>query len=416
MSLTLLPPATRPVAPVPRDRFIDVLRVFGMVLVVVQHWTMPVLAYADGRITTGNALAAIPLVTWVSQVMPLVFFAGGAANAISFRKSPDGWVGRRLARLAWPVVPLALVWVPVPYLLVALGVPEQPVQVGARLAGQLLWFLAVYLLAVVATPYLIRARAGVVLPVLGGGAVAADAVRFAGFEGAGYLNVVFVWLAVHQIGFRYAEGRLAWLSGRRAWALAGAGFGLVAAVVAAGPYPVSMIGMPGAVSNMAPPSAVLLALFAGQLGLAMALRPALDRLVARPRPAALLAALAPRMMTIYLWHMPALLAVAGVSVVGLGRRTPEFGSAAWLALTPLWLACLAAVLAALVRLFGRYEEPRGTCDGLVPVRVALVGAALTVLTVTGFQPGPLPVLAAAALALALVPGPVRRPAAARPRR
>src|SRR4051812_31795641 len=83
-----LPEAAAPVRPAPaaratvRDPFIDLLRVFGMALVVLQHWTIPVLAFDGTRLTTGNALATpgVWVVTWISQVMPLVFFAGGAAN------------------------------------------------------------------------------------------------------------------------------------------------------------------------------------------------------------------------------------------------------------------------------------------------------------------------------------------------
>ncbi|GIH45490.1 hypothetical protein SAMN05421833_10165 [Microbispora rosea] len=430
MSLTMLPPAAEraPAAPAPRDRFIDVLRVFGMVLVVVQHWTMPVLSYAQGRLTTGNALAAIPYVTWISQVMPLVFFAGGAANAISFRsavrraggpRARSGaareWTARRVRRLAWPVVPLAVVWLPLPHLLVALGVPAQPVEVAARTVGQLLWFLAVYLLAVVATPRLLRTRTGVVLPVLAGGAVLMDVVRFSGLEAAGYLNVAFVWLAVHQVGFRYAEGGLEWLTGRRAAGLAVAGFAMVAALVATGPYPASMIGMPGMISNMAPPSACLLALFAGQLGLAMLLRPAVNALAARPRAEAVLSALAPRMMTVYLWHMTALVAVAGVATIGFGLTTPQAGSAAWWSAVPLWLAVLALVLVALTAMLGRFEDPAGAAAHRhVPAAVPLVGGALLTLTITGFAPGAAPVIASVALIAGLAL--VSRPAAAAPRR
>ncbi|MEN3535810.1 acyltransferase [Microbispora sp. ZYX-F-249] len=423
MSLTMLPPAPEraPAAPAPRDRFIDVLRVFGMVLVVVQHWTMPVLSYAQGRLTTGNALAAVPYVTWISQVMPLVFFAGGAANAISFRSAARRggtareWTARRVRRLAWPVVPLAVVWLPLPHLLIALGVPAQPVEVAARTVGQLLWFLAVYLLAVVATPHLLRVRAGVALPVLAGGAVLADVVRFSGLEAAGYLNVAFVWLAVHQVGFRYAEGGLEWLTGRRAAGLAVAGFAMVAALVVTGPYPASMIGMPGMISNMAPPSVCLLALFAGQLGLAMLLRPALNALAARPRAEAVLTALAPRMMTVYLWHMTALVTVAGVATLGFGLATPHAGSAAWWSAVPLWLAALALVLVALTALLGRFEEPVGAAAHRhVPVAAPLVGGALLTLTITGFAPGPAPLIASAALAAGLAL--VSRPAAAAPRR
>ncbi|MGI5490933.1 acyltransferase family protein [Microtetraspora malaysiensis] len=411
MSLTMLPPSRAgvPASPAHRDRFVDILRVFGMVLVVVQHWTMPVLVYADGRLSTGNALAGVPLITWISQVMPLVFFAGGAANAMSWRSARNKgrtsglWVAGRLRRLAWPVLPLAFVWLPLPYILGAFDVPEQPVAVAARTVGQLLWFLAVYLLAVVTTPYLSRQPAGRVLPALAAGAVLVDVVRFSGVEQAGYLNVLFVWLAVHQVGFLYAEGRLEWLRGGRALALSVAGFGMVTGMVAAGPYPPHMIGMPGAVSNMAPPSACMLALFVGQLGLAMLLRPTLNRIARGGRVDTLLRVLAPRMMTLYLWHMTALVIVSGIAILGFGADTPEVGTASWWARIPLWLAALTVVLLALVGLFGRMEEPPGTASArIVVVGTLMIGAGLTTLMVTGFTVGLLPPLATCVLIAGLL--------------
>ncbi len=98
----------------------------------------------------------------------------------------------------------------------------------------------------------------------------------------------------------------------------------------AGPYPASMIGMPGLPSNMAPPSAVMLAVFAGQLGLALWAREWLNRLL----PAPVLSWLAPRMMTFYLWHMTALITVGGVAFVGFGAETPQPWSGTWWMLLP----------------------------------------------------------------------------------
>jgi len=91
------------------------------------------------------------------------------------------------------------------------------------------------------------------------------------------------------------------------------------ALVAIGPYPATMIGLPGATtSNANPPTIALLTLGVGQIGLALALEPFLLRLAARRRIASALAWASQRTMSIYLWHMPALAAVAGVTVVGLG--------------------------------------------------------------------------------------------------
>ncbi|GAA3561921.1 acyltransferase [Nonomuraea rosea] len=389
-----------------RDPFIDLLRVAGMALVVLQHWTIPVLAYDGVRLTTGNALSTpgVWVVTWLSQVMPLVFFAGGAANAIGFGRSvqpPQQWVAVRLRRLAWPLLPLAAVWIPLPHVLLTLGVPAQPLEVGAKLTGQLLWFLAVYLIAVTVTPYALRLheRYGLRVPAaLAAGAVLTDVARFTtGFEALGYLNIVFVWLAVHQLGFFYAQGRMSGLTGR--WALTIGGFGAAALLVAFGPYPGSMIGLPGAeVSNMAPPTLAMLAVAAGQIGLATLLRTWLLRLPT----GRLLDWAGPRIMTVYLWHMPALFAVTGVVVVLLGIDTPRPGGAFWLAGWPLWFGLLCLVMWPLLKVFARFETPPALPYGkggwgATLGAAGLVGGGVLTLTAGGFAPGGGPFLAVLAL-------------------
>ncbi|MGC5010576.1 acyltransferase family protein [Streptosporangium sp. DT93] len=424
-------PVSPPVVPVPRaerapggrDPFVDVLRVFGMALVVLQHWSMPVLSFAGDRIVTGNALAwgNAWAITWISQVMPLVFFAGGAAGAISRRRAarrgdaPATWLAARVRRLAWPVLPLAAVWVPLPHLLTALGIPEQPVATASRLAGQLLWFLVVYLVAVAATTPMLRLNAAYgwrVPAVLAAAAVAVDVLRFAGdLEVAGLPNTVLVWLAVYQLGFLYADGRLT-----RPWAMALGGYGTAAALVAFGPYPASMIGMPGAVSNMAPPTVALLAVGAGQIGLALALRRWIVSLARWPGVARALGWASGRMMTLYLWHMSALFVIVSVVVVGLGVSTPEPGSPAWTSGWPHWLLLLSLAMWPLLRGFTRFETPPagGPSTG-GPVRAAtatvLVGLGLLTFTVAGFVPGVVPVIGTGALVAGLaLTGPLTRTA------
>jgi hypothetical protein len=390
----------------PRDLFIDLLRVGAIVVIVAQHWLMPVLAYDGETLATGNAFAASGgwAITWAGQVMPLIFFAGGAAAAISLpgRRDRDGrtaattrgWLADRLHRLVAPVLPLAAVWLPLPALLVAAGVPSQPVQIAADLVGRLLWFLAAYLVLVVLTPVLLRARdrwRGAEVAVLALGAVGVDVVRFGWLDGAawlGYANVLLVWGAVYQVGVHYGGGRR-W-AGRRCAAVAAAGLLATVVAVATGPYPASMIGMPGEpLSNMNPPTAVLLTLAAAQLGGLLAVRPLLVQWAVRPPVTAMLGWVSRRMMTIYLWHTPALVLVAGVAVIGLGLSTPAPFSAQWRNAAPLWLAALTAVLAVLVQLAARFEAPITTlASGRGIVRLAaataLAGGGLLMLTVGGF--------------------------------
>jgi hypothetical protein len=116
--------------PAGRDHVLDLVRSGAIALVVVQHWLMPVIGWDGTSVTAGNALTAPAawVWTWIGQVMPLVFFAAGAAGAISLRRRPEprAWLAGRVQRLVLPVFALVVVWLPLPHLLVALGTPEQP--------------------------------------------------------------------------------------------------------------------------------------------------------------------------------------------------------------------------------------------------------------------------------------------------
>ncbi|MGW1428575.1 acyltransferase family protein [Streptomyces sp. NPDC002431] len=384
-----------------RDPFIDIIRALCVLAVISQHWLMPVLTYENGRLNTGNALAGPGwwIVTWLTQVMPMVFFAGGAANFFSFRSvdSVPEWLRGRIARLLVPVVPLVGVWLLLPHLLIGAGVPRQPVLMAGKIAGQLLWFLAVYVLVVAVTPLMYRwyRRHGWrVLGVLAASALVIDVLRFQIGPAVGFLNALFVWLAAHQLGFHYADGGLRMRSGWTAPALAVAGFGLTAVAVVLGPYPASMIGMPGApVSNMSPPTAVMLTLTAGQLGLWLTLKPLIVRCAGRPRVTAVLGWCGARFMTLYLWHMPALVMTAGIFVVGFGFATPAPGSALWFAVVPIWVSTAGFFLVCFTRIFGRFEFRRRsagsgavvrTGPGRVAAAAVLAAAGLLGLAAQGF--------------------------------
>ncbi|MFF9347914.1 acyltransferase [Streptomyces sp. NPDC014734] len=385
-----------------RDSFIDIIRALCVLAVISQHWLMPVLAYDNGQLSTGNALASPGwwIVTWLTQVMPMVFFAGGAANFFSFRSvtSVRDWLRSRIARLLVPVVPLAAVWLLLPHVLIAGGVPQQPVLMAGKIAGQLLWFLAVYVLVVAVTPvmYALYRRYGWrVIGVLAVCALVVDVLRFEVSPAIGFLNALFVWLAAHQFGFHYADGSLNMRSRWASSGLAVVGFGLTAAAVFFGPYPSSMIGMPGApVSNMSPPTALMVSLTIGQLGLWLTLKPVLTRLAARPGVAAVLRWCGARFMTLYLWHMPALVVTAGIFVVGLGLATPTPGSPMWFAVIPVWVSVAGASLVCLTKIFGRFETRRGSGEssdtslGRVVLAAVLSAGGLLGLAAQGFiSPG-----------------------------
>jgi hypothetical protein len=139
--------------------------------------------------------------------------------------------------------------------------------------------------------------------------------------------------------------------------LAVVGYGLMFALTRLAVYPSSMVGCcADEISNMAPPTLAILALGVGQIGVAMLLRPSLTRWLSRKRPWTAVIAVNATIMTMYLWHLSALV-IAVATLFPLGFPQPVVGSGGWWATRPIWLAALTLPLAGLVALFGRFERP-----------------------------------------------------------
>ncbi|MEU1323527.1 acyltransferase family protein [Streptomyces microflavus] len=398
--------------PATRDRYVDLLRVASLAAVVLGHWLMAAVT-PDG---VGNLLAVVPALqplTWLLQVMPVFFFVGGFAHALSYRsllrKRPEGstdsvyaaFLRARLQRLLRPTMVFVLVWGAAALLIQLLGGGGGLTGVTLRLVTQPLWFIGIYLAMVAFTPPLLRlherygwgAFAG-----LAGAAAAVDVLRFAaGVPYVEFLNFAFVWLAVHQLGFLRADGRLgvgpALPALRRPALLAGGGLVGAVALVAFGPYPLSMVGMPGEkVSNMAPPTLALLCHGLWLVGAVELLRAPAARLLARPRAWRTVVAANGVAMTAFLWHLTAMLGVYG-AMLALDVPLPEPATAAWWAQTPLRLAFAAALTAVLVAAFRTFERPAApatppataTAPGTGSAPLAALGATLCLLGVLGLS-------------------------------
>ncbi|MFJ3635548.1 acyltransferase [Streptomyces sp. NPDC090112] len=348
-----------------RDRYVDLLRVASLGTVIAGHWLMAAVS-GDG---IGNLLALVPalqVLTWGLQIMPVFFFVGGFSHALSYRslaRRADGrpvyaaFLRARLRRLLRPTLLFVLVWA-VLALTVQLAGRGGGTLTGAalRLVTQPLWFIGIYLAMVAFTPPLLRLheRHGwAAFAALAGAAALVDVLRFAfGVPYVEFLNFAFVWLAVHQLGFLRADGRI-----RRPGLLAAAGLAGAALLVALGPYPLSMVGMPGEkVSNMAPPTLALLCHGLWLVGaVQLAARPAAAWL-RRPRVWRTVVAANGVAMTAFLWHLTAMLAVYG-ALLALGMDLPEPATAAWWAQVPVRILAAAALTAGFVALFRRFEAP-----------------------------------------------------------
>ncbi|TQS41568.1 acyltransferase family protein [Cryptosporangium phraense] len=386
MTATLSASRLAAATPATRDRYIDLLRVFSIGVVVLGHWLMLTLSVSSGRLQVGNVLADLPaaqLLTWVFQVMPLFFLVGGAAHAAALRsgrRTYAEFVAGRLRRLLAPTAVFLGVWVAIAAVTEVAGWQSgsELLQIATRTIVQPLWFLGVYLGVVGLAPlmYAAHRRWGVWVPV---GLVAAagvvDAVRLLGdVPAVGAVNVALVWLAAHQMGFVYSDGRLTRRVG--CWLAGGGLAAVVLLTVVSGWYPLSMVGLPGApVSNMNPPTLALVAHGAWLFGVVALVRGPVSRWLERPRVWTAVVGANGVVMTVFLWHLTALFVVAGVAVAGLPLPAP--GGAGWWASRPLWVGALVVVLVPLVLAARRFERPSprpAAAAAAAPTGVGAAGA------------------------------------------
>jgi len=379
-----------------RDPFIDLLRVTCMVMVVLGHWATTTVVWEPDRVLSVNALAAVPgtrIATWLLQVMPLVFFAGGFANSVSRRRHDSylSYLDGRLGRLLLPTGVFLAVWL-------ALGIAAEaldPASAGkaraAEVAALPLWFLGIYLVAVALAPAMEGLHRRFGLWAAGGLAVAVGVVDLVslgfGFDGVGGANYAFQWLFAHQLGFAYADGTLQRWGRKGAAALAAGGLAALVLLTTVGGYPVSLVGVPGeARSNAQPPSLALVALTVWLVGLALLLRPAAERAMDRPRFRRLVGRMHAVLLTAFLWHVTAITLGAGVARA-LGAPEPAIGSGLWWALRPAWLVWLLPFFAALVWALGRFEAHPGgrpIADHSAAVAAAGFGVFAVAVGILGF--------------------------------
>jgi surface polysaccharide O-acyltransferase-like enzyme len=352
--------------PASRDRPVDALRAFSIGVVVIWHWVFSITHRADGELVMPNPIEQVPLAwlaTWVLQVMPVFFLVGGFANLAAWDRTEAAagpFLRRRLARLLRPAGMFVVAWAAAEALLLV-TVPGYPgvVEYGLIVFTPL-WYLAAYLGVVLLVPLTAAAHRRAALPaivVLGAAVAAVDAVRFGlGLEVAGLINSMLVWVFVHQLGYLWRDGILD--PPRRRWMLAAAGLAGLVVIAALDVYPRSMVATTeDELSHMFPTTAGIATLAVFQLGVVLLLRRALAAWLQRRRVWKAVVAINAVVMTVFLWHMTALLAALAL-VEAAGLPIYPAATAEWWVQRPLWLLVPGVLLAVLVAVFARAETSR----------------------------------------------------------
>lgn len=354
-----------------RDRVVDLVRGFSIGVVVLWHWTFSVTRWSDGALSMPNPIgeaSGLWLLTWIFQVMPLFFVVGGFSNLAgwtSLSKQRSTGVGRsfvvsRAKRLGLPAGAMLGTWLVLDVAIRTFRPGTPSVFAWGAVVFVPLWFLATYGAVTALVPItarLHRAAPATTLVVLIASIALADTVRFGlGVHAAGYVTTAAVWLFAHQLGYLWRDGTL--VSCGRDVLIAMTLAGLVGLVVTTntGIYPRSTVAVEGEwLSNMFPTTAPIACLAVFQLGLVLLARPALNRWLVRSRSAwnAVVSVNAVA-MTVFCWHMTAL--VAAVAVWNLaGFELLAEPTVAWWIQRPVWLIAPAVALVPLARLFMRVE-------------------------------------------------------------
>lgn len=411
-----------------RDLAVDFYRASGVVLIVLGHWLAGVVTYRDGRFGRQNPLVDLPWtqwLTWPLQAVPVFFLVAGYAGAVSWthRREADGmarqaWLRHRLARVLGPTAAYVGLVSVVVVVLSVWAVARSALDYAGWAVAMHLWFLAVYLLVVSLTPIAIAAqrRWGLWVPGLLAAAVAAvDAIAVgAQVPYLGWLNYLLCWGLLYQLGIAWQAGLLA---GRRPVVLAAAAALALVLLIWPGPYPISMIDVPGqTVQNSAPPTVALLAFGCLQAGVAITVAPALNRVLRSGGVQRVLRVANDNVMALYLWHMVPVIVVALIGYPSGLLPQPVEGTAAWWLARLEWVVVLSVVTAVEMALLywrrGFFAAPLPALDTPLTDRwaepVMLAGAALAAyglafFSAQGFAPaGRFPWLVALAFAVGAV--------------
>lgn len=367
-----------------RDTAVDLVRSLCVLGVIVLHALMvgvTVTAQGPAFENAAESGAWLVPVSWALQVMPLFFVIGGFAGITALRRrstSAAAFAAARVHRLVRPALAVVATAGVLLALLTHTGVADDLVGVAGFRFSQPLWFLGVFLGCQALLPLMVRLHARYRVGALGAlaaMAVLVDAARIiTGQAAVGLVNMAFVWLALQQLGFFLSDGSIDRI-GPRARALAA-----TAAVAVLVLSFQSGFHSPDLIANLNPPTTALLLVGLTHTLLFSLARSRIAVVAERPVLAAFTAFVSQRTMTIYLWHMPVLLALAGVLALfaqQTGGALPAPGGAEWWLTRPAWVAVAVALTALLSVPLARIEASR-VRRGLVRADRAAAGVVLGV--------------------------------------
>lgn len=365
-----------------RDQALDLVRFGCLVVVVVLHALMATAQLGPGgQVSPTVALTGttgFTIASWGFQIMPLFFLIGGYAALQQWRRTQnDGgtwadYLRVRLRRLVGPVAVLILAAGTGLAVASEFGVPAELLTEASRRIGQPLWFLAVYVGLTSLVPLAARFHDRSSRRTLLGLATAVAAVDFlavvTGLSGIGYLNFLFVWPLVQQLGFLYAGLRQRPVRPGAVVAVLVGALAMLGWSVSGGVYSPDML------VNLNPPTGALVLLGVAQMCVLRLVHDRLGEAIAGRTLWIRVIEWGNRYgMHVYLWHLSAAIVLIGVLGVGAGLLArmgdtvgpwlgslvlPEVDSPWWWLSRPVWVLAVVGLSMLLAIGMAKVDVPR----------------------------------------------------------
>jgi hypothetical protein len=329
--------------------------------------------------------------TWLLQLVPLFFLAGGHSNLLAWRAMEGHYVTYVASRVGWlirPVLAFVIAWLVVPLSLELLRAPEGAVTAFSRLIVQPLWLLGLYVLVVAATPLMHRLHRAFPLVTPAALVAAVVGLSFLGGSVAAHVGGILVALLFGQLAFHYADGTL-WRVPRAALlTVAAAAFAGLVLLTVFGAQPKLQLAEPTGYAAFAPSLAGVLLIGIVQTALVALPRETGLRALVTSAPARAVAVVRAAPMTVYLVYLCAMLVLEGL--FGVAR---DAGGIGWLTEPRMIVAVGLVALPTLLAFLWFERRPPERVEpapGPEPLRgwrdtlAAILGVAYGALGVVGF--------------------------------
>lgn len=335
-----------------RDPFLDVLRSVAMACVVFNHYFFVFYVWnPDGGYTQKIQTMGYPWVTWPFVFeLAAFFFVGGAVIQRSAATMPFAkFATRRVWRLSVPFAAALLSGLLIGVLLKGAGVPACKPGNGSLLGIvpylscpaqfwiEPLWYMLIFIPLTLVSPLLVRIYTGRHRWLLIVGVIALVGLSDLSFfkSGTALPTSELAWLVPWLLGFSYADGGLTRIRRKVLLAAGATAFAATVLLIGFGPYSSVLGAYPRSLETV---SQALIS-----VPILVAFREVIGSWVDKGPVGWCVRVIGPRMMSVFVWHEPAMAIVVFAVAIFQIRLADDVGLA-WLLQKLPWAAVSLGVL------------------------------------------------------------------------